>query len=82
MKTPSRLFWTLALMAAGMLLALPGRAQTTILTENFSDTLTPAWTVGDSNASAPALWWGSVSDFYGSVASRTRGGKGDRKSVV
>ena len=76
MKIPSRLAWTLSLMVAGMLLTIPGRAQTTILNESFSNVLTPAWTVGDSNAAAPALWWGSVSDFYGSVASRTRGGKG------
>lgn len=35
-----------------------------------------AWTVGDSSAAAPALWWGSVPDTYGTGTSHSRGGKG------
>ena len=77
MKTPSRWCWTHALaILAGASLVSPSRAQTVILSENFSNPLTAAWTVGDSNAAAPALWWGSVGDLYGSVAAHSRGGKG------
>ena len=76
MKIPSRLVWVLVLILTGAFLTPPGRGQTTVLSESFSNVLTPGWTMGDSNAAAPALWWGSVSDLYGSVASRSRGGKG------
>ncbi len=69
-----RVFALIAL--AGAMLTPAGHGQTSVFTESFNTVLTPRWTVGDSNAAAPALWWGSVSDLYGSVASRSRGGKG------
>lgn len=71
MKSPSRLVRILLLLLMGAFLTPHGLGQIVVLSENFSNVLTPGWTVGDSNAAAPALWWGSVSDLYG-----------DRKSVV
>ena len=76
MKAIDLLIGRMVLMLALVLAAWGARAQTVVLTENFSNTLTPAWTVGDSNATAPALWWGSVSDLYGTGFAHSRGGKG------
>jgi len=75
MNTIRRLIWALAIAAAGASTAPLSHAQTAVLTERFNAVLTPAWNVGDSNAAAPALWWGSVTDTYGTGLSHSRGGK-------